>query len=74
MDASFMLALVPLDPDTPEIARLIPPAVRTITLGIILLVICVLTNSLLSILIWRKLSPAEARVFARSELSKWIHR
>ena len=71
---SFMLALVPLDPDTPEIARLIPPAVRTITLGIILLVICVLTNSLLSILIWRKLSPAEARVFARSELSKWIHR
>ncbi|MDA0807315.1 MAG: hypothetical protein O3B68_04910 [Planctomycetota bacterium] len=71
---SFMLALAPLDPDTPEIARLIPPAVRTITLGIILLAICVLTNSLLSILIWRKLSPAEARIFARSELSKWIHR
>lgn len=71
---SLMLTLVPLDPDMPDIARLIPPAVRTITLGIILLVICVLTNSLLSILVWRKLSPSEARIFARSELSKWIHR
>lgn len=74
MAISLMLTLVPLDTDMPEVARLIPPAVRTITLGIILLVICVLANSLLSILVWRKLSPAEARIFARSELSKWIHR
>lgn len=71
---SAMLQLVPLDPDTPEIARLIPPAVRTITLGIILLAICVLANSFLSIFVWRRQSPSEARVFIRSELSKWIHR
>ena len=74
MAISVMLNLVPLDPNAPELARLIPPAVRTITLGIILLAICVLANSLLSILAWRKLSPSEARIFARSELSKWIHR
>ncbi len=71
---SVMLTFVPLDPDTPSTARLIPPAVRTITLGIILLAICVLANSLVSILVWRRLSPSEARIFARSELSKWIHR
>ena len=71
---SGILQLVPLDPDTPEIARLIPPAVRTITLGIILLVICVLANSFLNIFAWRRHSPSEARVFLRSELSKWIHR
>jgi len=74
MAISVMLTLVPLDPDMPNTARLIPPAVRTITLGIILLAICVLANSLLSILVWRRLSPSEARIFARSELSKWIHR
>lgn len=71
---SGMLQLVPLDPDTPNTARLIPPAVRTITLGIILLVICVLANSFLNIFVWRRQSPSEARVFIRSELSKWIHR
>lgn len=74
MAISVMLTLVPLDPDMPNIARLIPPAVRTITLGIMLLAICVLANSLLSILVWRRLSPSEARIFSRSELSKWIHR
>lgn len=70
---SGVLQFVPLDPDTPSTARLIPPAVRTITLGIILLAICVLANSIMSIFVWRKQSPSEARVFIRSELSKWIH-
>lgn len=74
MAISAMLNFVPLDPNAPEHARLIPPAVRLITLGIILLAICVLANSLLSVVVWRKLSPAEARIFTRSELSKWIHR
>lgn len=74
MAISVMLKLVPLDPDMPDIARLIPPAVRTIMLGIILLAISVLANSLLSVFVWRRLSPSEARIFARSELSKWIHR
>lgn len=71
---SVLLAAVPLDPAAPEYARLIPPAVRTITIGVILLLICVLTNSLLSALAWRRLSPAESRMFLRSELSQWIHR
>jgi len=71
---SGILQLVPLDPDTPTIARLIPPAVRTITLGIIFLAIYVLANSFLNIFIWRRHAPSEARVFIRSELSKWIHR
>jgi hypothetical protein len=71
---SMLLTLVPLDPDTRNYAQLIPPAVRTITLGIILLLICVMANSLMNVLVWRKLSPAEANIFLRSEISKWIHR
>ena len=71
---SMLLTLVPLDPDTPSDARLIPPAVRTISLGIVLLLICVMSNSLMNVLVWRKLSSAEAKIFLRSELSKWIHR
>ena len=71
---SLMLTLVPLDPNTPNDARLYPPVVRTISLGIILLIICVMANSLMNVLVWRKLSPAEASIFLRSEMSKWIHR
>ncbi|NQV23359.1 MAG: hypothetical protein HQ518_03235 [Rhodopirellula sp.] len=71
---SMLLAIVPLDPAAPENARLIPTAVRTITLGIILLLICVLGNALMNVLAWRKPSPSEASFFLRSELSKWIHR
>jgi hypothetical protein len=71
---SMMLTLIPLDPAAPNDARLYPPVVRTISLGIILLLICVVSNSLMNVLVWRKLSPAEARIFLRSEMSKWIHR
>ena len=69
-----LIPLIPLDPLAPNYARLIPPAVRTITLGVILLLICVITNSLLSVLSWRRLSVLESRIYIRSVLSKWIHR
>jgi hypothetical protein len=71
---SVLLVLVPLDPAAPENARLIPPAVRIITLIVVLLLIWVVTNGLLNVLVWRRLSTVEARLFLRSELSKWIHR
>jgi hypothetical protein len=71
---SVLLAAVPLQADAAEYARLIPPAVRAVTLGVILLLIFVLANSLMNVLSWRRLSSSEAKVFLRSELSKWIHR
>lgn len=71
---SMLLELVPLEPDSPAHARLIPPAVRTISLVVILLLVWMLINGLMNVLVWRRLSPVEARVFLRSELSKWIHR
>ena len=74
MAISVMLTLVPLDPGMPDFARVTPPGARTVTLGIILLLICVLANSLFSIVVLRRLTPPEARIFTHSELSKWIHR
>ena len=71
---SILLVLVPLDPMTPEVVRLHPSAVRTITLGIVLLLLWVLANGLMNVLAWRRLSSVEARLFLRSELSKWVHR
>lgn len=74
VSVSLLLDLVPLDPDAPVYARLIPPAVRTITLIVILLLIWMVINGLMNVLVWRRLSTVEARVFLRSELSKWLHR
>lgn len=74
VSVSLLLDLVPLDPDAPAYARLIPPAVRTITLIVILLLIWMVINGLMNVLVWRRLTAVEARVFLRSELSKWIHR
>ena len=71
---SILLSAVPLRPDAPEYARLIPPAVRAVTLGVILLMIYALANGLMNVLSWRRLSSSEAKVFLLSELSKWIHR
>lgn len=71
---SFLLAAIPLDPYTPDYARLIPPAVRAITLGIILLLIFVVVNGVVKVVSWRRRSGLELKVFLRSELSQWIHR
>lgn len=71
---SILLWAVPLQADSPEYARLHPSPVRAITLGVILLLVFVLANGLMNVLSWRRLSASEAKVFLRSEVSKWIHR
>lgn len=71
---SVLLAMVPVYRDAPNFARLYPVVVRGIHIVVILLVIYVLTNGLLNVLVWRRLSSAESRMFLRSELSQWIHR
>ena len=72
--AVFLLSVVPLDQSTPVRLLLYEWAVRPITIGVILIVIYQLANTLLSTLAWRRLSEPEARTYLRSELMDWPHR
>ena len=72
--ATELLEFVPLDPNAPDYARLVPPALRAILIGLGLLAASVSFNTILSVLSWRRITPGEARVYLNSQLSQECHR
>ncbi len=69
--AAIILAKFPLDPRSIDKLLLHDWGARTITIGIVFVVIYQLVNAALGTFSWRRLSRGEARVFLRSEVANW---
>jgi hypothetical protein len=72
--AAFLLRSIPVNPYALDEAWLIPSGLRVISLGILLLAIFLVTDFLLDVMTWRRISLIEARVFLRSVLTSWCDR
>lgn len=72
--AAFLLRSIPVNPRALDEAWLIPSGLRLISLGVLLLAIFLVTDLLIDVLTWRRISPREARVFLRSVLTSWCDR
>lgn len=72
--AAFLLGRFPLDPMSLNRLLLFDWSARTITIGIVFVVIFQITTAVLGTLSWRRLTESEARVFVRSEVVQWGHR
>lgn len=76
--ASFLLASVPLIPDSSGFTRreykLVPTGYRIIVLGLKLFCIALVSWIAVNELIWRNLSQKQAGVYLRSTFLVWIHR
>lgn len=72
--ASWLLTLVPNNPQAPEDVALIPTAQRTIRLGLGFAIVVILFNTLANSAAWRRLSPRAARLVQYSTLTEWCGR
>jgi len=72
--AAILLMSIPIIPDSRDEVQLIPVGLRLISLGILLLGIFLVTDFLLSIVAWKRISPREARLFLGSVLTSWCDR
>ncbi|MBC8290818.1 MAG: hypothetical protein H8E37_10930, partial [Planctomycetes bacterium] len=72
--AALLLRSIPVNPFALDEFWLIPSGLRVISLGILLLTIFLVTDFLLDVLTWRRISTSEARVFLRSVLTSWCDR
>lgn len=72
--AAYLLDRFPLDPRSLERWLLFDWSARTITIGIVFVVVYQLTTAFLGTLSWRRLTEPEARVFLRGEVVHWGHR
>lgn len=72
--AAFLLRSIPVNPFALDEAWLIPSGLRLISLGVLLLAIFLVTDLLLDVVTWRRISPREARLFLRSVLTSWCDR
>lgn len=72
--AALLLRAIPIDPNSLDDVWLIPPGLRLISLGVLMLSIFLVTDLLIEAVTWRRLSVREARVFLRSVLTSWCDR
>ncbi|MHC4880104.1 MAG: hypothetical protein ACYTGL_26945 [Planctomycetota bacterium] len=72
--ASWLLEFVPNNPQAPADVALIPTAQRTIRLGLSFVIATIAIRTILNSAAWRRMSPAAARLFLKTELSAWCGR
>ena len=67
-----LLWLVPLDRSSVQNFRLTPGGLRAIGLSLSLFCVVVITNGLLNIFVWKKLSASETRIYLHSILGQFL--
>lgn len=72
--ATWLLSLVPNNPQAPNDVALKPTAQRAITLALGFAIVVIVFNTLANSVAWRRLSRRAARLFQHSVLTEWCGR
>lgn len=70
--AAIVLLIVPLNERANRVVGLLPNELRMIVLCFVLLVTYLVASVVIGIWIWRKLTPAQSRVYLRGVVANWL--